>query len=67
EHHALKKLFQEWQVPVWERTFVPLVFSGGELIAVAGFCVCEGFQAAPGERGYDVYWNRTRNSAVVAL
>ena len=67
EHHALKKLFQEWQVPVWERAFVPLVFSGGELIAVAGFCVCEDFQAAPGERGYEVYWNRAPNSAVVAL
>jgi len=67
EHHALKKLFQEWQVPVWERAFVPLVFSGGELIAVAGFCVCDGFQATPGERGYDLHWNRTPNSAVVAL
>jgi len=67
EHHALKKLFQEWQVPVWERAFVPLVFSGGELIAVADFCVCEDYQAAHGERGYELYWNRTPNSAAVAL
>jgi tRNA(Ile)-lysidine synthase len=67
EHHTLKKLFQEWQVPAWERALVPLVFSGGELIAVADFCVCEGYQAAHGERGYDLYWNRTPNSAAVAL
>ena len=54
-------------MPAWERALVPLVFSGGELIAVADFCVCEGYQAAHGERGYDLYWNRTPNSAAVAL
>lgn len=36
-HHSLKKLFQEWQVPPWQRDRVPLVFEGEKLIAVVGF------------------------------
>jgi len=55
-HHALKKLFQEWQVPEWERARVPLLFSDSALIAVAGFCVCEGFQAMAGEQGFELHW-----------
>lgn len=56
--HAVKKLFQEWQVPVWERARVPLLFSDGALVAVAGYCIAQGFEAAPGEPGYEVHWQR---------
>jgi tRNA(Ile)-lysidine synthase len=66
-HHTLKKLLQEWQVPDWERSRVPLVFSKGVLVAVAGFCVCEGFQALAGESGYVLYWNSNADSAAVPL
>jgi tRNA(Ile)-lysidine synthase len=57
-HHPLKKLFQEWAVPGWERSRVPLIYIGDELAAVAGLCVCEGFQAASGETGYHIGWSR---------
>lgn len=57
-HHALKKLFQEWSVPDWERGHVPLIFLEGELVAVAGQCVCEGFAASDNEQGYQLRWNR---------
>ena len=40
---SLKKLLQEAGVPPWERDVVPLVYSGDELIAVAGLWVCKGF------------------------
>jgi tRNA(Ile)-lysidine synthase len=46
-HHPLKKLFQEWGVPEWERERVPLIYMNGELAAVAGLCVSEGFQPRP--------------------
>lgn len=36
-HHELKKLFQLWKIPPWERDRVPLVFLEDQLIAVAGY------------------------------
>ena len=57
-HHRLKKLFQEWGVPDWERDRVPLVYSNGALIAVVGFCVCEGYQASAEQTGLDLQWSR---------
>lgn len=35
--HPLKKLFQEWQVPPWQRNTLPLVFLDELLIAVPGY------------------------------
>lgn len=34
---ALKNLFQEWQVPAWERGTLPLMFYGNKLIQAAGY------------------------------
>lgn len=54
---TLKKLFQEYQVPVWLRDRIPLLYSANnELAAVAGYWVCEGFQVEPGEEGWAVSW-----------
>jgi len=61
-HHRLKKLFQEWAVPDWERNRVPLVYSNGTLIAVAGLCVCEGFQATAEQTGLHLRWSRMPES-----
>jgi len=36
----LKKMFQEWQVPIWMRNFVPLVFIDEQCIAVADYARC---------------------------
>lgn len=66
-HHTLKKLFQEWQVPDWQRNRVPLVFSAGALVAVAGYCVSEDFRARAGERGYVLRWSRPANKTAVPL
>ena len=41
----LKKLFQEAGVPRWLRPYVPLVFAGETLIAVAGVSGCVGEEA----------------------
>lgn len=39
--HPLKKLFQEWDVPPWERDRIPLLYCGDDLAAVINYCVCE--------------------------
>jgi tRNA(Ile)-lysidine synthase len=38
---TLKNIFQEAGIPRWLRRYVPLVFSGDTLIAVAGVCGCQ--------------------------
>jgi len=53
---SLKRLFQEWGVPPWEREATPLVFIDGELAAVAGRCICRGFAADVGESGWNLHW-----------
>jgi tRNA(Ile)-lysidine synthase len=59
-HHTLKKLFQEWSVPDWERSHVPLIYQHHKLVAVAGLCVCEGFSTAHNEPGYQLCWSRLK-------
>ena len=39
----LKKLFQEWGVPPWERARVPLIYFAEELVAVYKFTIAENF------------------------
>ena len=58
EHHTLKHLFQDAGVPPWERERVPLLYQDQALIAVAGYWVCEGFQAAVQEPGVRFNWSR---------
>ena len=41
--HPLKKLFQEWQVPPWQRDQIPLLYCDDQLAAVIGYCICEPF------------------------
>lgn len=49
---SLKKLFQEANIPPWERDVIPLVYSGDELIAVGGLWVCKGYSVADGDTGW---------------
>lgn len=53
-HHDLKKLFQQWSVPPWERTRVPLLFLEDKLIAVVGYFINEAFAAREDEEGFMV-------------
>lgn len=41
--HELKKLFQEWRVPYWQRDRIPLVYRGEQLMVIVGYCICEGW------------------------
>lgn len=48
---TLKNLFQEWQVPVWERNRVPLVFRQGKLVQAVGYFIDPAYAAASDEPG----------------
>lgn len=51
KHHELRKLFQEWGVPPWQRSRVPLLYVGEEIASVIGYCICEGYAASDGKNG----------------
>lgn len=46
--HELKKLFQEWGIPPWERERVPLIYVEDKLAAVVGYYLSEEFSAEQG-------------------
>jgi tRNA(Ile)-lysidine synthase len=49
--HSLKNLLQEWGIPPWERSRVPLLYVNEEIAAVVGYCTCEPHQAGSNESG----------------
>ncbi|MDR3492804.1 MAG: tRNA lysidine(34) synthetase TilS [Gammaproteobacteria bacterium] len=51
-HHSLKKLFQTWNVPHWERDRIPLIFCGDTLISAVGYFVDDHCLAGENEAGY---------------
>lgn len=53
---TLKKLFQEYGVPPWERDRLPLLYAGDRLAAVADLWICRGFEAEPSESGWKIRW-----------
>lgn len=50
--HPLKKLFQEWGVPPWERDRIPLIFHKETLVAVPNYGIDTQFAAQTDEVGY---------------
>lgn len=59
--HQLKKLFQEWGIPPWQRGGVPLLYIGENLVQVVGYCICEPYQAGEEEKGWLISLNPPRN------
>ena len=55
--HRLKKLFQEYAIPPWERALHPLIYVDGQLAAVASLFVCEDFAADEGDKGLVLEWH----------
>jgi tRNA(Ile)-lysidine synthase len=55
-HRPLKKLFQEWGVPPWERKYIPLIYLDDELAVVPGHCICQPFLAQAGQDAIMVDW-----------
>ncbi len=55
-HRTLKKLFQEWAVPPWERDRIPLIFMNNQLVSIPGYVNCEPFRAWSGEEAVLPRW-----------
>jgi len=49
---SLKKLLQEYQVPTWQRSQLPLFWVNGELAMVGDLWVCQGYAVEPGILGW---------------
>lgn len=59
--NELKKLFQEWRVPPWERDLTPLIYYNDELVAVAGLGVSREFvrEFGSSKRCLGFLWNNS--------
>jgi tRNA(Ile)-lysidine synthase len=51
---TLKKLFQEYGIPTWERDSIPLLFCGEQLAAAIGYWVCVPFAAEKTEEAWEI-------------
>jgi len=54
--HKLKKLFQSWGIPPWERGFMPILSTNDEIIAVGGHYINPDYVAAGEELGFTIQW-----------
>ena len=52
----LKKLFQEYEIPQWQRDRLPLIYIGEKLAAVGDLWVCEEFHTQPNKQGISINW-----------
>lgn len=48
-HRSLKAVFQELNIPPWERMGIPLIYLNGELAAIAHLVVCAPFYVDTGQ------------------
>ncbi len=52
----LKKLFQEYEIPIWQRDRLPLIYIEDKLAAVGDLWVCEEFHTKPNKQGISINW-----------
>jgi tRNA(Ile)-lysidine synthase len=52
----LKKLFQEYDIPLWQRDRLPLIYIEDKLAAVGDLWVCEEFHTKPNKQGISINW-----------
>jgi tRNA(Ile)-lysidine synthase len=55
---SFKKIFQDYAVPPWLRSRIPLLFVNGELAAVADLFVCHDMAEKKGEKQLRINWQR---------
>ncbi len=62
---SLKKLFQEHNVPPWQRNSWPVCIVEEEIVALPGICVCDGWQSEKKGHGFALKWSPTALSVRV--
>ena len=53
---TLKNLFQELEVPIWQREKLPLLFHDGRLVWVPGIGIAAEYACEPGRTGFRPAW-----------
>lgn len=56
----IKKLWQEFGIPPWERERIPLIYFGEQLMAAPGVFICKDAQARQGEATISARWVKTQ-------
>ncbi len=59
---SLKKLYQEFDIPPWERDQAPIFYLGDKIAGVSDFWLCKGFEGPKeiGEGDHGYYWQIIR-------
>ena len=52
----LKDLLQSARIPPWQRSYIPLIYSGNDLVQIPGIGVACGWQAAPEDAAVNIEW-----------
>lgn len=52
QHHDLKNCLQQWRIPPWQRSRIPLLFAGKELVAISGYAISEKALSQIDEQGW---------------
>ena len=55
---SLKYLFQNADIPLWERDQIPLIFAKKQLVAIPNLGIHHKYQSSEGEVGYEINWLR---------
>lgn len=58
----IKKIWQENNVPIWERNRIPMLFYNKELIAVIGFFVTKKGFCVNKNYSWKIYWNKNNTN-----
>jgi len=58
-HHSLKKLYQEANIPPWQRESLPLIYLDGEIAAIADLWISSKFYAHENESCYNIVWQES--------
>lgn len=58
----LKKLWQEYGVPPWRRSSMPLLLQGDQLVAIPGLFVSQTYTPKPEQAGWRIDWENTSSS-----
>ena len=55
----LKNLFQEFEIPDWKRSSIPLIYLNNEIAAVGDLWICEDFHTENDDKGISIVWKKT--------
>lgn len=57
--HSLKKLYQEANIPPWQRERLPLIYIDGQIAAIADLWISSKFYAHENESCYNIVWQES--------